>query len=164
MPLFCGQDNCSIDANGRVKFSPRFIRDFSDRCDGNIVLHCLPEGAVAVYPEDVYERMRGADPRRAEKAGASALHRRELRRFGALSQQDTISAQGRVTIPNAYRAYAGLSPGSEAVVVGVEIGVEVWNAERWAAELSDINHHLREKSEREMAADLNNTATDMRTG
>jgi DNA-binding transcriptional regulator/RsmH inhibitor MraZ len=32
--------------------------------------------------------------------------------------------------------------------------VEIWNAERWDAELERINEHVQEKGEREMAADL----------
>lgn len=154
MLVFCGQDKCSIDANGRLKFSPRLLSDFKERSSGEIVLHCLPEGALAVYPEDVYLRMRQNEPRPAERAAASLVFRRALRRFGALSQTERISAQGRITLPAPYRDHAALTPGSEAMVVGVEIGVEIWNVERWAEELRAVNEHVIEKGEREMAADL----------
>lgn len=154
MLAFCGQDNCSIDANGRIKFSPRVINDFMEQCSGEVVLHCLSEGAVAVYPEDVYLQMRRSEPRPAERASGSLVFRRSLRRFGALSQSEKISAQGRITLPQAYRKFADLDAGSEAVVVGIEIGVEIWNAQRWMAELEAINEHMVEKGNREMAADL----------
>ena len=48
----------------------------------------------------------------------------------------------------------GLNPGEDIIVVGVEIGVEIWNADRWNEELLKINTHAEEKGEREMAADL----------
>ena len=154
MLAFCGQDNCSVDANGRIKFSPRVIRDFMERCSGEVVLHCLPEGALAVYPEEVYLQMRSAEPRPAERASSSMVFRRNLRRFGALSQSEKISAQGRITLTSAFREFADLLPGTDAVVVGVEIGVEVWNAQRWQQELEKLNSHSLEKGQREMEADL----------
>lgn len=154
---FCGQEKCSIDANGRVKLSSRFIEDFIHRCGGDVVLHCLPEGAVAVYPEDVYRQMRAGVGQAAEKAGLSIVQRRILRSFGALSSPDQITRQGRLTLPTAYRSSADLQPGTEIYLVGVEIGVEIWNAARWEKELLDINAHMLQKGEMEMAADLGET-------
>ena len=154
MLAFCGQDKSSIDSNGRVKFSPRICSDFKARCNGEVVLHCLPEGALAVYPEDIYMQMRRAESRPAEKAGSSLVFRRNLRRFGALSSPEKISAQGRITIPSGVRKMLDLNPGEEIIVVGAEIGVEIWNAGRWDEELEKINRHIEEKGEREMEADL----------
>lgn len=31
MLAFCGLDRCSVDANGRIKLSPRVIEDFARR-------------------------------------------------------------------------------------------------------------------------------------
>jgi DNA-binding transcriptional regulator/RsmH inhibitor MraZ len=114
----------------------------------------LPEGAIAVYPEKVYVQMRGAEERPVERASNSLVFRRSLRRFGAMSQPQAISKQGRLTLPPAYRDYADLQSGAEAVVIGVEIGVEIWNAQRWAEELNVINGHISDKGDMEMAEDL----------
>ena len=154
MLAFCGQDYCQIDANGRVKLSPRVISDFMEKCSGEIVMHCLPEGALAIYPENIYLDMRRQEEAPAARAASSMVFRRELRRFGALSSADRITAQGRLTIPHGFREYAGLLPGTEIVVVGVEIGVELWNAERWNAELMKMNEHAIARGESEMADDL----------
>ena len=154
MLAFCGQDKCSIDSNGRVKLSPRFISDFTERCEGNVVLHCVPEGALAVYPEDVYLDMRRNESRPAERAASSVVFRRSLRYFGAMSHSQKISQQGRITIPQMFREFAELIPGREAVIVGSEIGIEIWNTEKWAEEIKKIHQHSQDKAEREMAADL----------
>jgi len=132
------------------------MADFAEQPEGHVVLRCLPEGALAVYPENIYLRMRQGEPDPAEKAASSLLFRRTLRQFGALSQPDEISAQGRITLPLAYREHAGIKAGTEVVVVGVEIGLEIWSSERWAEELKRVNEHMLEKGEREMAADLVN--------
>lgn len=153
MLSFCGTDRCQVDANGRVKLSPRILEDFA-RSGSEVVLHCLPEGAIAVYPEKVYAAMRCPETDAAERAGRSMVFRRELRRFGAWSTQQRISPQGRLTIPPEYRDFAGLTAAGNAVVVGVEIGVEIWDRARWQEEQKNLMEHAREKGEREMAEDL----------
>ncbi len=156
MLSFCGQDRCKLDKSGRIKFSPRILSDFKDACSGNIVLHCLPEGAVAVYPEDTYLQMRRQESRIAEQAANSALFRRNMRRFGAFSQSEIISSQGRVTIPVAYRDHAQLITNNEVVIIGVEIGVEIWHPQRWLEEINKIDDYNSLKSEQEIALDLRN--------
>jgi len=130
MDSFCGQDRCSVDSNGRVKFHPRIYEGFIAQCNGEVVLHCVPEGSLAVYPEDVFDQMRRGETKPAERAASSLVFRRTLRRFGALTKPERMSRQGRITIPPLFREYVALLPGQEAVVVGVEIGVEIWNVDR----------------------------------
>jgi transcriptional regulator MraZ len=151
---FCGQDQCSVDANGRIKFSPRLIADFTAECEGEVVIHCLPEGTIAVYPEATYLEMRQSVTTAAAQAASSLLLRRSMRRFGALSKSETISRQGRITLPPAYRQYAEIMAGSEVIVVGTEIGVEVWNTTRWTEEMEKMNEHFVLKGKQEMSADL----------
>ncbi len=153
LPFF-GQEKVSLDSNGRVKFSPRFIADFKDSGGGDLVLFCLPEGGVAIYPEEVFLQMRKAELENAGKASESVLHRRRMRFTGAMTHSDKLSNQGRITIPHFMREECGLVPNSEAVMVGIEIGVEIWSAERWKAEMDKMKHHTNEKGEREMASDL----------
>ena len=153
MLSFCGIDQCSVDANGRIKLSPRVIEDFAAR-GGEVVLHCLPEGAIAVYPEDVYLAMRKNESNPAEKAAESIVFRRTLRRFGGWSQSEKLSAQGRITVPQMFKEHAGLKNGADVIVAGVEIGVELWSVERWEEEQRRIGEHMRRKSEQEMEQDL----------
>lgn len=153
MVQFCGQDRCTVDANGRVKLSPRFLMDFG-RDGGGVVLHCLPEGALGLYPAAHWTQMRAADADRGPAAGRNVVWRRQLRRFGALTQSDSISRQGRITIPQHFRDLVALQPGTEAVLVGAEIGVEIWNADRWQKEFEILLAHEQEKARLQMEADL----------
>ena len=153
MLSFCGIDKCSVDANGRIKLSPRVIEDFSAR-GKDVVLHCLPEGTIAVYPEDVYLEMRKHENNPAERAADSIVFRRTLRRFGAWTQSETISAQGRITLPQMFREHAKLANGCDAVVVGIEIGVEICIRVRWVEDQRKIMEHAMKKDELEMMQDL----------
>ncbi len=134
---FCGQDRCLIDANGRVKFSPRFLADLR-RTGGELVLHCLPEGALGVYPTATWTQMRQGEPRPAARAAQSREFRRRLRRFGAFTQSERLTNQGRITIPPQFRSLLALEPGTDAMLVGCEVGVEVWNGGRWSEEFERL--------------------------
>ena len=65
-----------------------------------------------------------------------------------------LTKQGRVTVPPAFREFAALVPSREICVVGVEIGVELWNVERYEAEQAAITAHELERGRLEMASDL----------
>ncbi len=152
---FCGQDRCLMDGSGRIKLSQHWLDDFAAVCkNGEIVLHCLPEGAVAVYPESVYAEMRRREMSDIKRAASSFVARRNMRRFGALTAMECISRQGRVTVPPPFREYASLEPGTELCVIGVELGLELWNVERYRAEMAVIQKHLLEKGEQEMTDDV----------
>ena len=151
---FCGQEKCLVDAGGRVRLTQRWVDDFLRRCGGEVVMHGLPEGAIALYPEEVYQEMRAREIGNLDQLGASFALRRSLRRFGALTRQDTITRQGRVTLPAPFREHAGIIAGKEVCIVGVEVGVEIWEPSRFAAEMQEIGAHLAERRDAEMAREL----------
>lgn len=155
MLAFCGQDRILIDANSRIKLPPRLIEDFLSDGNGDVVFYSLPEGALAIYPERVYAEMRRRDADDIRKAGMSMLKRRDLRRFGAWSSSGKITPQGRLTLPAEFRTPALLEPGTEAIIIGVEIGVEIWNLKRWQQEIDVINSHELNRGDLELAQDLN---------
>ena len=151
---FCGQEKCLVDANGRVRLTQRWVDEFLRQCRGEVVMHGLPEGAIALYPEAVYQEMRAREIGNLDQLGASFALRRSLRRFGALTHQDVITRQGRVTLPAAFREHAGITPGKEVCIVGVEVGVEIWEPSRFAAEMQEIGAHLADRRDAEMAREL----------
>lgn len=153
LPFF-GQEKALVDGSGRVKLCPRFISDFISSGKGEIVLYSLPEGGIAVYPEESFLRMRRLDLDEAERTFNSILSRRNLRFFGAMIHSDKLSNQGRITIPHFMREVSGIIPNTEVLIVGIQIGVEIWSYEKWSLELEKIKKHSADKGEREMAYDL----------
>lgn len=151
---FYGQENCLVDANGRIHLTRRWVEDFLHRCSGEIVMHGLPEGAIALYPEDVYRDMRAREIGSVGELGTSFALRCSLRRFGALTHVDTITRQGRVTLPEAFREHAGILPGNEVRIIGVEVGVEIWNPARLAEEMRAIGEHQIRRRDAEMSKEL----------
>lgn len=146
---FCGEERCRIDANGRIRLTQRWVDDFLRKCNGEVVMYVLPEGAVALYPEETYREMRAREIADADNVGASFAARRSLRRYGSLTMSTVLTRQGRVTLPERFRKLTGLQPGVEACVVGVEIGVEIWSAEKFDAEMDEADLQLEKQRQLE---------------
>ncbi len=142
---FCGEERCRIDANGRIRLTQRWVDDFLRKCNGEVVMYVLPEGAVALYPEETYREMRAREISDTDNVGASFAARRSLRRYGSLTMSAVLTRQGRVTLPERFRKLTGLQPGVEACVVGVEIGVEIWTSEKFDAEMDEADIQLEKQ-------------------
>ena len=155
MLSFCGEEKCTVDANGRLKLPQQFIDSFflQDK-SGEIILHCLDEGALALYPVTTFKEMRYRELQQHDRIGNSLLMRRNLRRFGAMSCSETISKQSRITIPESYRARCELACSSSVVVAGIEIGVEIWNVARWNRELEAISSYEKLRAEAEINSSI----------
>lgn len=164
MTRFFGQETSKVDANGRLKLNKRFEEDFRALGTRKIVLHCLPEGGLAVYPLEAWERMRSEDLQEyAMNAGRSILARRQLRRLNCLTHVEELSNNFRLTIPPEFRPVVQLHGGTEAVLVGCGIWIEVWNAERWAGEFGAVREHDEKRAEAEIRADLSRLETGIET-
>ena len=155
MLTFCGLDYCMMDGNGRIRLNTRFIDAFLAQDGGAFAMHCLPEGALALYPESTFQSIFRPATADLSAVGESFLARRMLRRIGGRTREDVLTRQGRVTVPPAFREFAELVPGTEICVVGVELGVELWNVKRYETEQSEIIAHELERGRLEMASDLN---------
>jgi len=151
---FCGLDNCLVDANGRIRLTQRVVEDFLREGASDVVMHGLPEGCIIIYPESVWKRMRASVLNTPEQIGSSFSVRSAMRRFGALTASENISKQGRITLPALLRQHANLDSGTEAVVVGVEIGVEIWESSRFYQEMESARQREQLKREREFTREV----------
>lgn len=152
---FCFQSKCVLDANGRIKLPPLVLSDLSDGNDvERLMLYCLPEGCLGIFPLAEWNRMRqhkGDD--QGDLLNDAAL-RRQYRRIGSLSRSETITNQGRITVPVMFRELLGLKAGSEVMVVGAEKWVEVWSMTAWEQENQIISDHEKKRTAANMDADL----------
>jgi MraZ protein len=143
---FTGQYNITFDKSGRFKLPPRILSDYLTNGSAEVVIYCLPEGCLGVYPLKVWQEMR-ADERVLD--GGSMLKRREMRRFGALSTSVLITKQGRLTIPQNFRDLCKLSD-PQQLLIGSEVGMEIWNISQWERELEIVNQYNIDKGLEEL--------------
>lgn len=64
--------------------------------------------------------------------------------FGSATEE-TITRQGRVTIPQGLRDYGGLQ--KDVVIVGVSNRLELWSKERWESYIKDAEGSFAEITE-----------------
>ena len=126
--MFLGERRHALDDKGRVIF-PSSMRD---ELGPHVVLQKGIEACVYVFPTKAWE----AEVERVSSLPTTDPKARRYRRFFFSQAEDQrIDKQGRLTIPQAFREYAGLS--KDVVVAGVGARVEIWDAERWETQRSE---------------------------
>lgn len=128
--LLTGTYDRSIDEKLRIAI-PKRLRD----CLGTnepIVLFVTPgtDGSLAVYTETALSQL--AD-RLAQGSPTQEDTRAYARLFYARAQPVELDGQGRFRIPPDLAQAAGLE--REAVLLGVQDHLELWDRKRWAAYL-----------------------------
>lgn len=120
--MFLGEHRHALDDKGRIVFPARM----RDELGAQVVLQKGIETCVLVFPPEEWDR-------EVEKVAGLPTTKPQARRyrrfFFSQAQSERIDRQGRLTIPPAFREYAGLV--REVVVAGVGPRVEVWDADRW---------------------------------
>ncbi|HEX4776848.1 MAG TPA: division/cell wall cluster transcriptional repressor MraZ [Acidimicrobiia bacterium] len=120
--MFLGEFQHSLDAKGRV-ILPAEFRD--DLAEGAVITRGL-DGCLSVYPREEFEAM--AESVR-DKSRRGDRERRAARTFFASAKPVQPDKQGRVAIPQNLREFAALE--RDVMVVGVDVRVELWDAQRW---------------------------------
>ncbi len=120
--MFLGEHRHALDAKGRVIFPVRL----REALGAQVVLQKGIDPCLYVLPPEEWERQ-------VERVSALPTTKPEARRYARFffsqAQSERIDRQGRLTVPQAFRSYAGLE--REVVIVGAGTRVEIWDAERW---------------------------------
>ena len=120
--MFLGTHTPRLDDKGRLILPAKFRDELSD----GLVITRFQERCLAIWP--VLRSSRMAETVR--NASSSQQRVRDYQRMLASGASDeTPDKQGRITIPQHLRSYAGLD--KDCVVVGAINRVEVWDAAAW---------------------------------
>ena len=120
--MFLGTYTPKLDEKGRLILPAKFRNALED----GLVITRAQERALAVYPKDTFEALM-AD---TMKAPSTVKQVRDYQRMMTAGASFEIPGrQGRVTIPQILRDYAGLD--RDVVVIGALNRAEIWDAETW---------------------------------
>jgi MraZ protein len=136
--VFKGTYHHRVDAKGRLPIPAAFRRSLGD---AGLVVVTLLDQCLAVYPPSEWARLE------AQLAALPAFNKqvKAITRLLASRAADCeIDVQGRVLLPPALRAAAGLD--RDAVVVGVLNRFEVWSPEAWESFVRDSERLLDDVS------------------
>ena len=128
-PLFTGSVEHILDDKGRLVVPARF----RERLGAGFFLTIgEPDPCLALYPastwSDVCARIEAAPVK-------DARYRAFVRHLFAHTEELSTDAQGRLVIPAALRAFAGID--KDIITIGSLTRVEVWSKDRYAAHLRD---------------------------
>ena len=136
--LFLGEHHHSLDAKGRVIFPVRIREELG----AQVVLQKGIERCLYVYPPQEWEK-RVEAVRSLPSTNPRA--RRYARFFFSQASSEQLDRQGRLTIPQQFREYAGLE--REVVIVGNGAHVEVWDRRTWESARSETEEGIDETTE-----------------
>jgi MraZ protein len=123
--MFYGEFDYKLDEKGRLMIPPKFRNVFKD----GIILSSSAENCITAY--SIAEWMKLSDSLTSGPLARSKM-RRLNRALFATAFNTIIDNQGRVAIPAPLRDHAQIA--DDAVVVGVNTYLEIWNKALWEEE------------------------------
>lgn len=120
--MFIGEHSHTIDEKGRLAVPAKYRADLAQ---GIVVTRGL-DGCLWLYPKEPWEQI-------ALRLASLPVSRKDSRAFARLMLAGAWDAQldnqGRVTVPEYLRLYAGIS--RQVIIAGLYDRLEVWNEDRW---------------------------------
>lgn len=136
--MFLGTYELRLDEKGRI-FLPR---KFRGQLEEGLVITKGQERCLYVFSLAEFGRI---TDRLREMPSTDRGARDRSRVFFASASDEVPDTQGRVSLPGALRAYAGLA--REVTLIGANTRVEVWDTAAWGAYLAASESAFAETSE-----------------
>ena len=136
--VFKGTYRYRLDGKGRLPVPPPFRRGLASAGARGLVVTLLDE-CLAAYPPAEWERL---ETQLVSLPAFSKPVKGLTRLLASRAADCELDGQGRILLPPALRAAAGL--GREATVIGVLNRFEVWSPERWSAFLEGSERLLED--------------------
>lgn len=124
MQLFTNSYERQLDPKGRLALPAAYRPRFEPRCFVTLGQdQCLAVLTAETSAEVLNEKLA------AVKRGERPMS--ELRVMAATMTELAVDAQGRITLDEKLRSYAGLQPGGKVIVAGAVDRVEIWEPSRF---------------------------------
>ncbi len=146
--MFRGSSSHTLDAKGRLIVPARF-RDTIRAGGGDVIMITRMDGSLFAYSLSEWGKIEERILSLAEKSDSM---RRFRRVFVGGAHECPVDKQGRVLIPPALRAYAGLE--KEVVLVGVLEHFEIWSQQNWDKENEAMEMDMQQVEVRNEIAKL----------
>jgi MraZ protein len=124
--LFVGTHERQLDDKGRLALPASFRTHLGEHC----YLVMGDDQCVNVIPADQFETMAEQLMNRVERGEASRQRQRAVASSATLV---SVDKQGRVTVDDRLRTYAGLRTDDRVVVTGNFRVIEIWAPDRFSA-------------------------------
>lgn len=136
--MFVGQYENSIDSKSRLIVPARFRNELGGQCVvAKGIDRCLTINTMDAWQEFL---------KKLDELPQSNPEARKFKRhFTSGADVCDIDKQGRITLPQKLRAYAGIT--KELVTIGNSTNIEVWSKEFWDEEIDSDTGEILDASE-----------------
>ncbi len=131
--MFLGEYSHSLDLKGRLTIPARFRSEL----EGGVVTTRGYERCLVLYPLKEWSALASKVTRLPMASRTARSYSRLI--FGGAAEV-VPDKMGRILIPAFLREYAGIE--EQAVIVGVNTYIEVWNPDRWRETLERDTENL----------------------
>ena len=136
--MFLGTHAPRLDEKGRLFLPAKYREELA----GGVVITKGQERCLFVFPQEEFARITEA----LSTAPVTAKSVRDYNRvFFASASDELPDKQGRITVPAALRAYAGLQ--RDCVVIGANTRLEIWDTQAWETYLAAQEDSFAEAAE-----------------
>jgi MraZ protein len=136
--VFLGTHAPRLDEKGRLFLPAKYREELA----GGVVITKGQERCLFVFPQEEFARI--TEALRDVPVTAKAV-RDNSRVFFASASDEVPDKQGRITVPAALRAYAGLQ--RDCVVIGANTRLEIWDTQAWETYLAAQEDTFAEAAE-----------------
>jgi len=137
-PVFLGTHHPRLDDKGRLFLPAKYREELAE----GLVITKGQERCLYVFPMEEFQRI--TEALRTAPVTAKAV-RDYSRVFFASASDEVPDRQGRITIPQSLREYAGLR--RDCAVIGANTRLEIWDAQAWESYLADQEQAFADLSE-----------------
>jgi MraZ protein len=136
--VFLGTHAPRLDEKGRLILPAKYREELA----GGVVITKGQERCLYLFPQEEFTRITEA----LRTAPVTAKSVRDYSRvFFASASDELPDKQGRITVPAALRAYAGLQ--RDCVVIGANTRLEIWDTQAWDTYLAAQEDSFAEAAE-----------------
>lgn len=123
--MFVGAHERQLDDKGRVALPATYRAHLGEHC----YLVKGTEKCVDVIPSEAFEQFGRELMAKVERGELPLNHQRAVASSAVMV---SVDKQGRVTVDEKLRGYAGLEVEHQVMVVGNLTRLEIWSPQRWA--------------------------------
>ena len=134
--MFLGTHAPRLDEKGRMILPAKYREELA----GGVVITKGQERCLYVFTQEEFARIT-----EEMRSAPTAATRANSRVFFASASDEVPDKQGRITVPPALRAYAGLQ--RDCVVIGANTRLEIWDAQAWETYLAAQEDSFAEAAE-----------------
>ena len=131
--MFLGEFTHKVDSKNRIMMPSEFREDL----EGDFYITKGPENSLIIYTEEEFTKQ---SQKLDEKINESKKNRAIKRLFFSSTVKISLDKQGRILLNKNLKDYSGIK--DEAMIIGNNTTIELWDRERWQAYIDEVEVNL----------------------